>query len=327
MKGGGRVIATLAGLLGLGLMFLLLWYFQTNRPAIVYGATFSPSYAKYLGLDARKVLDQALTELPIEFIRLPVEWNRIQPHPNEYQFADLDSVMNQVAGHHKQVILTIGNKVPRWPECYTPTWASTLTGQDYDQALLTYVEAVVRRYHDHPALLRWQVENETLFRFGECPDLNYALLEREVSLVRELDPKHAIQLTVSGEQQIWASLSGLADIVGASMYRQVSFANGFRFTFPIPAQLYRLQTLMVSAFVDQVVISELQAEPWLSKDYRSYSPAEAAHLFTPQQLGRYLRYARSTGLREISLWGIEWWYYLREHDHPELWDSAKILLR
>jgi hypothetical protein len=235
--------------------------------------------------------------------------------------------MDKAAKHDKRVILAIGNKVPRWPECYSPDWAIQQSKAEYSQALLDYLDLLVTRYRHHPALWRWQVENESLFAFGECPKLDYGLLKQEIDLVRQLDNQHPIQLTVSGEQQLWTSLAGEADVIGASMYRQVAFPNGLRFTFPIPARLYSLQAVMASLVVDKVVISELQAEPWLTKDYRTYSADEAADLFKPRQLASYLRYAKSTGLHEISVWGIEWWYYLRAHGQPELWEAAKLLLR
>jgi hypothetical protein len=312
---------------GLSLLFYAYLRFSISGRTPVYGATFSPSHAEYLGLDPQQVLDAAFEDLPLAFIRLPVLWNQVEQQPGQRDFSDVDAIMNQAARQHKHVILAVGNKVPRWPECHTPEWAKALPNEAYEQALLDYLEILVMRYHDHPALWRWQIENESLFRFGDCPNPNYGLLEREVALVKSLDTDHPVQLTVSGEQQLWASLAGLADVIGASMYRQVTLPNGFRFTFPIPAQVYRLQAFMVSAFVDKVVISELQAEPWLVKDYRDYTPEAAAELFTPRQLRRNLNYARASGLSEISLWGIEWWYYLRVHGYPELWESAGRSLR
>jgi hypothetical protein len=38
-----------------------------------------------------------------------------------------------------------------------------------------------------------------------------------------------------------------------------------------------------------------------------------------------LRYARRTGLKEIAAWGVEWWYYLKIHGEPGLWQTWKQL--
>ena len=39
-----------------------------------------------------------------------------------------------------------------------------------------------------------------------------------------------------------------------------------------------------------------------------------------------ISYARKTSFETQYLWGIEWWYYLKEkHEHPEFWAAAKKL--
>ena len=38
-----------------------------------------------------------------------------------------------------------------------------------------------------------------------------------------------------------------------------------------------------------------------------------------------LEYARATRFEEQYLWGVEWWYYMKENGHPEFWDRAKEL--
>jgi len=309
------------GCAGLGLVMFLQFKRVVAHP--IYGATYSPAYAQYLGLNADEVYIALIDELHLRQIRIPVHWNDIQWEAEGERFWDVDWLMDEAAKRNVQVTLVIGNKVPRWPECYTPEWAAALSAEEYEQALLDYIDLIVTRYRTHPALDRWQVENEALFAFGACPKHDYALVRREIAHVRALDDKHPIQLTVSGEQQIWASVASDADVIGASMYRKVALPNGWPITFPIPARLYTLQTLSVSLLLDKVVISELQAEPWLTKEYREYSIDEAAALFTPRELEGYLRYARSTGLNEISLWGVEWWYYLKQNGRPELWNAGR----
>ena len=322
-----RVSLLIVGVGGVGVFLLLLWQFKPVASQPVYGATFSPAYARFLGLDPYQVLPAMLAELPLQQIRVPIHWDEIQPAPKQARLDELDWIMAEAAKHDVGVILAIGNKVPRWPECYTPDWAEQLPEAEYEQALLEYIDLLVTRYRSHRALLRWQVENEALFPFGVCPQINYALVKQEIDTVRNLDPEHPIQLTVSGEQQLWATQAKDADVIGASMYRKVALPNGWMFTFPIPARLYALQALSISWFVDATVISELQAEPWLTQDYRDYSLEEAAALFTPVQLQTYLRYAQRTGLTEISLWGVEWWYYLKQNGQPDLWNAGVELLK
>jgi hypothetical protein len=327
MSGGLRASLLIISVLGAALALVLYLQFQRVASHPLYGATFSPSYARYLGLDADQTLTAILDELGLRQIRVPLHWKDIQPAPDSLNFAELDYIMAEAGKRNVQVVLALGNKVPRWPECYTPDWAKGLTPEAYDQALLDYVDIIVTRYRTHPALERWQVENEVLFPFGDCPAVDYPLVRREIAHVRALDSEHPIQLTVSGEQQLWATVAQDADIIGTSMYRKVALPNGWTFTFPIPSRWYTLQATSIALFVDKVVISELQAEPWLVRDYSEYSAAEAATLFTPAQLASYLRYANSTGLNEISLWGVEWWYYLKQNGQPELWNAGRELLK
>lgn len=293
----------------------------------MYGATFSPAYATYLGLDPHQAFIAILTDLPIRQIRLPMQWNDIQTAPDTLHFEDIDWYLDTAAAHNVHVTLAIGNKVPRWPECYTPDFVKSLNQKDYEQALLKYLDATVLRYRTHPALERWQVENEPQFPFGKCQKSNYKLVKKEIAHVRALDDAHPIQLTVSGEQQIWASVASQADVLGTSMYRKVALPNGWRFTFPLPARFYSLQALSVSFLTKKVVISELQVEPWLTRPYADYTPVEAAQLFTPEELLKNVRYAHASGIKEISLWGVEWWYYLKQNGEPALWQTAQELLR
>ncbi len=325
MKLSFRLILGLSVVLAAGLLLVLSLSFYKAVGKLTLGMTFSASYTRYLGLDPHEVFEASLNELPMSVVRLPVEWSQIQPERSENNFSDLDWYLDQAAQHQVKVVLAVGNKVPRWPECYTPGWVKDLPATEYQTALLDYLDTLVRRYRLHPALERWQVENESTFVFGDCPAPDFDLVKREIEKVKALDPDHHVQLTVSGEQQLWVSMSKYADVIGTSMYRQVALPNGFKFVFPIPPLWYRLQAALTAPWVKQVVVSELQAEPWLTKDYRTYATDEANRLFTPQQLRSYVRYARRTGIQEISVWGVEWWYYLKNQGYPELWETGKLL--
>jgi hypothetical protein len=327
MNGAARLTLLVIALAVAGLAAVLLFWYSRPVEEMRYGATFSPAYARFLGLDDREAFTAVLSELEFEEVRIPVHWDEVEPEPGQFHFDDVDWLMNEAARYDTRVVLAVGNKVPRWPECYAPGWAKKLAPEAYEQAVLEYLGKLVERYRGHSALLRWQVENEVLFAFGECPAPDYALFKKEIEHVRTLDPKHLIQITVSGEQQLWLSVARQADVIGTSMYRRVALPNGWPVTFPIPPQWYAFQAFTVSPFVDRVIISELQAEPWLTKDYREYPLDEAAELFTPEQLAAYLRYARATGLQDISVWGVEWWYYLKQNGYPELWNAGREHLK
>ncbi len=38
-----------------------------------------------------------------------------------------------------------------------------------------------------------------------------------------------------------------------------------------------------------------------------------------------IAYAHETPFIEQYLWGVEWWYYMREKGYPEYWAAMKVL--
>lgn len=77
----------------------------------------------------------------------------------------------------------------------------------------------------------------------------------------------------------------------------------------------------------ETVLIELSAEPWL------IAPIVETDLdtqFTRMNLEKFediLSYARETRLARQYLWGGEWWYWLIDQGHPELWERGRELFR
>ncbi len=293
---------------------------QTARSTQEFGVTFSPNLVRYNGNDPQKAFAAVIDDLGIRKIRIPVYWDDVESTPGVYNFSDVDWYMDAAREHGAMVTLAIGVKVPRWPECHEPSW---VTDERKHDALLRYLDIVVARYKDHSALLRWQVENEPFFPFGDCPAPDVALLNEEIARVRADDPYTPIQLTVSGEQEPWAASADSADVLGVSMYR-FSWSSLFGLvTFPHPPEFYALQAASVANDVDRVVISELQAEPWFSDGVVPVDVAERYAGFTVERLHEHIAFARRTGLPEIYLWGVEWWYDLAQEGETRLWDGVR----
>lgn len=286
-----------------------------------FGFTYSVTYAESLELDPIGAFEEIINELQPMHVRIPVYWDRIEIDHGTYEWDELDALMEIASTNDTKVILAIGRKVPRWPECHLPVWAPGYERQELKDAQLQMIEAVVLRYKDHPALTRWQVENEPyFFLFGECPKPDVALIEDEYELVRTLDSDHAIQATASGEQSLWINASMNADVVGVSMYRTTYTRGIGHITYPIPPWTYRAKARLFAN--NAVVVSELQAEPWFARDIDTYTLDEQIKLFNPDRWDRHIEYARRAGFSEVSLWGVEWWYYLKENGRSDLWDKA-----
>lgn len=286
-----------------------------------FGVTFAPRVVRFYGNnDPVAAFTAVLDDLGVGLIRLPVYWNDVESEEGRFDFSDVDPYMDLAAERGAQVTLVIGMKVPRWPECHVPAW---VTGEERQAALFRYLGVVVARYKDHPALARWQVENEHHFPFGECPAPDPALFAAEVAYVRSIDTETPLQLTVSGEQELWAGTADAADVLGTSLYRFAWNPTTGLVVFPHPPEFYRLQALALGNRVERVVISELQTEPWFEGGVIPDLLEERYALFTDDRLRDHVAFARRTGLPEVYLWGVEWWYDLAQRGDTRLWDAAR----
>ncbi len=305
----------------------LMLYMVSISKSMHFGATFSPRYAEFLGLDWQEAYTNTLDQLPLEHMRIPVEWSTHEPVQGEYHFDEIDWIMDESARVGVPVTLAIGQKVPRWPECFIPDWVESENEFVRQEALSVFLETVVLRYKDHEALERWQVENEPFFPFGECPTISWEHVKQEIELVKSLDPEHHIVATASGEQSFWPLRTLDVDVLGVSMYRVVKNQALGIFVFPYRPSFYRAQKILTSPFIQEVMISELQAEPWGAPELYIEGNMDAAYgAFTVSDLVRHVDYARRSGMNELHFWGIEWWYFLAKNGKPELWIAARDII-
>ncbi|MFA5945322.1 MAG: hypothetical protein WC802_00215 [Patescibacteria group bacterium] len=319
-----------------GAVFLLLFstsvyivaeVFVLPHP-VVFGVTYSPPQARYLGLNERETFSRMLDDLQVKYVRLPVYWNEVQSAPDWLYWDDLDYFMAEASKRGVNITLVLGQKVPRWPECHIPVWALAEQGTPkYSDDLNAFLKLVVNRYQDSPALYRYQVENEPLFPFGKCPSPDLALLNQEIDTVRSSDPSHPVQLTVSGEQEAWLDLAHSADVLGVSLYRVVWNSAIGPVVYPHPPSWYGIQRLLVLPWVKTVIISELQAEPWFDGGVIPTDLEKAYQAFPKERLRDHVAFARRTGFHEAYLWGVEWWYYLEKMGDARLLNEARRIFR
>ena len=68
-------------------------------------------------------------------------------------------------------------------------------------------------------------------------------------------------------------------------------------------------------------------EPWGVAEYvEDQKSLEAYDHFTAEELAAHMEFASQTGMDEVSLWGVEWWYYLKEMGDDRLWEKGKELM-
>ncbi len=322
-------------ILGLGvfltaIFYLVSWYgFQKERKDITWGVTFSTVMARQLELDPRKTFDAIVDDLGTKEVRLPVYWSDVEPQEGKFVFDDYDYFIKKSEERGVKLILAVGIKLPRWPECFTPIWAQ-FERRDQNQNTLRYIRTVVERYKKSDAIIYWQVENEPFHVYGSgCASgkISSGQVDKEITLLRSLDSR-PILLTDSGEQGIWFSSLRRADVVGVSMYTQV-WNDVFKVVrFPLGPGFYQLKKKFFSAFYPskKIIVSELQAEPWGPSLLPGYDVVFQKELMNKERLQYVVSFARRTGFDTFYLWGVEWWYWLGEKQNDwSLWEEAKNL--
>jgi hypothetical protein len=316
-------------------LFLLVWAISLFAPKtenIDYGVSFSYPYAQSLGLDWKQTYLEIINDLKPKYIRLSAYWDSTEAVKEKYYFEDLDFQVEQAKKGGVKVILSVGRRLPRWPECHDPLWIKNLSDEDLKNAQLAYVAAVVERYQNEPSIYAWQVENEAfLATFGECPLVNVDILDSEIALVKQADPSRKIIITDSGELNFWLRASSRGDIFGTTLYRYV-FSDIFKryWTNHIPPIFYRFKAGLVRILNPNkpIAIMELQAEPWVRTGILDTPVDEQFKTMSYNNFNTILDIAKQTGFNPQILWGAEWWYWMKTtQNHPEFWDKAKELMK
>lgn len=324
-------IILMLGLLTLGFGLLYLNNYLQNQSLNLpqtFGVSYSPQYAKSLGLDPKKVYSSMLSDLKIKKIRLNAYWNEIEPKNNDYNFQDLDYYIDQASDYHAQVILTIGYKLPRWPECRIPNWVKINDTATFQKDTISMLRNVVTRYDQNPTLSAFQIENEPLFNFGVCPKADPEFLKTEVTFVKSLTKKPII-LTDSGELSSWSNTMQLSDIFGTTLYRVVNNPVVGSIQYPLRPWFYRVKSDLIKHYFapknQKTIIAELQAEPWATQTLSTIPIYDQTQRYSINEFKEAVDFAHKTGFSETYFWGIEWWYYIAKYGHPEYLTYAKSL--
>lgn len=315
------------------LMYTARWWNPIVFPPIKdpeFGVSFSIKQAQIFGLDWKQNYLALLNDMGIKHYRLMSYWDLYETSPGKYDFSSLDWQIDQAAKHHADVTLAIGLRQPRWPECHQPDWAVKLKGSDYlkwKQSLEKYISVVVKRYENNPAVISWQLENEALNNwFGECGPAQRQRIIEEYKLVKSISQK-----------PVWMSLSdehGLPvgqpwpDKFGFSVYRtvwneKIGPVKGY-ITYPTPIWYHNLRREVIKLYSGRdSFIHELQLEPWGPVGTVHMSVDEQNKSMDLRQIHDSLLFGRELGMKQIYLWGGEWWYWRKVNGDASVWDTVK----
>jgi hypothetical protein len=313
-----------------GIFLAILFIPSLNQPQpITFGVTFSKPFAEWLGLDWQKAYLEILDDLEVKNLRLISYWNEIEKKEGQFDFQDLDWQIEKAKERDAEVILVLGQKVPRWPECHYPDWISGADKNVVQDKTLNMLREVILHYKDKDNIKAWQVENEPLFfLFGQCPFFpSRGLLKKEIALVRSLDSRPII-ITDSGELSTWFRSAHLGDYLGTTMYRVTwnPLIGFFYYDHVFAPAFYRVKGYINGLSPSKIIISELQAEAWGEEQATllSLSQAEQKKSLDAERFRKNLDFASRTGFSYAYLWGAEYWYWLKDKNGDDsLWQAAK----
>jgi hypothetical protein len=326
-----RIKKLLIGFLVIFILYLLV-SFRTIPEEVDYGVSFNTLYAKELGLNWVEVYSKILNELKPEKIRLAAHWDMIEPQKDSFNFSELDFQVNNAAAKNVEIIMAVGKRLPRWPECHIPDWAFDLSKEETESEILEYIDAVVSRYKDNDAIKIWQVENEPFLSFfakEHCIDFDKDFLDKEIELVETLDPSREILITDSGELSTWRNAYKRGDIFGNTLYIYAwnEWMGDFR-SFVLPGFYSAKRNIWNLVYgKKEAIIAELSLEPWLDKPVIEEDTAVQIQRMSPEKFENVLKFAKQTGFKTQYLWGAEWWYYMKLQGEDWYWERGKEVFR
>ena len=295
-----------------------------------FHVSYSHIFARDLELDWKEVYIAILDELKPQKLRLAAYWTEIEKTKGIYDFSDLDWMINEASKRDAKIVLAFGIKSPRWPECFIPEFY--IENKDIrEKALLAYEKVLIERYMDNESIIMWQVENEPFLPFGHCIEgaIDANLLDNELKQVRKINPDRKVMVTDSGELSFWVQAAARADIFGTTLYRIIHKEPFGYVKYPVGPSFFRIKAWLVKTLVDQenIIISELQAEPWGPDWIGAMTIEEQYKSMDPPKFQQMIDYAQKTKFSESYLWGVEWWYWLKtKKQQYEMWDQANRVI-
>lgn len=312
------------------LLFAGYLFIGSPLPAekITWGVNFSQKHAELLGLDWKETYTALISDLNVRNLKVAAQWDLLESEKDKYNFDDLDWQIKEAEKKGVKLLLVIGMKTGRWPECHIPAWAKNFSKKEQQREILEVVEGIVSRYREQVSVWAWQVENEPFFPFGECPWADKDFLEEEVSLVKSLDPTRSVVISDSGEGSFWINSARFGDVAGTTMYKKVWFRQLKSYiSYPFPPVFYwRKAQIIKKIFNKKVIVTELQAEPWGPDLLYNSSLTEQEKTMNLEKFKYNIEFAEKTGLDTFYLWGGEWWYWMKvKQNQPQIWQEAKKL--
>ncbi|MDP3792282.1 MAG: beta-galactosidase [bacterium] len=332
-----KIIILITAVIFLLLFFLSLDYSPTEK--LTYGVSFSRFHTDELGLDWKETYLAILNDLGVRNFRFSAHWPLTEPEDGKYNFNELDFQVREAQKVGASVILAVGRRLPGWPECHEPEWTKVEGGKFKveseknkfkQEKILKYTETVVNRYKGYDNIKYWQVENEpylTFFSRSTCGSLDETFLDKEITLIKKLDPTRPILITDSGEFGLWFKAYRRGDVFGTSLYLYIWNRTIGSFRYPITPSFFRIKHNLVKIILGEkpAIVVELSAEPWLLQPIINTPIETQLERMGIDKFNEVIEFSSKTGFDTFYLWGAEWWYWMKLKEHGEFWSRAKDL--
>ena len=287
-----------------------------------FGVSFSLKQCRNFKLEPQATLQWLIHDAGFRRFRLMSYWNEHEKQPGHYDFSELDWQIAMVSQAGGEISLCLGARQPRWPENHWPDWAWQAEKTVRDQALLPFIEQVVKRYAANSQITSYQLENEALLiNFGERAEVDRQRLQAEYTLVKQLDPQRPIVMTTSTSWGI-PLRQPIPDVVGFSFYHTLYRNGGYHQSLMLP-WVHRLRKQLIKLLHNRpVFIHELQLEPWGPQNIWDMTTEEQAKSMSPSQIVDNVRLAQAIKASPIDLWGGEWWYWRHLQGDDSIWEAV-----
>ena len=322
----------------LGILVLFFVMYLILRPKVQdninYGVNFSKKYAEEMGMDWKDTYLKIINDLGTKNMRLVAYWDESEPSNNRYDFSDVIWQLDEAKKKNINVIMALGYKVPRYPECFEPEWVKKYSKEERERELLEYIKTAVVTLKGYDNIKIWQIENEPFWTFGECEKSTRETIVKEVNTTRILDNR-PILVQDSGEGGFWFPTYTLGDKLGISMYRKIwydfwgiFFGKFIYFQYPLAHWTYKVKADLVGIPYENILVTELQAEPWGPGLNSKLSQHDIDQTMSHHHFIDNLNYSQKGGFKDLYFWGAEWWLYMKENRGDSFyWDTAGAVLR
>lgn len=278
-----------------------------------FGTTFSHRHLKYLSCSVADALDKAIS-LNFAYLRICTYWDEIEKIEGQYDWSELEKILNTCQQKNQKVVLTLGVKAPRWPEYYFPDWIKhkDLDHIETQTKILNFITKTITQLQKFSCIKYYQIENEALDPSGPKQlIIPVSFLKEEIALSKKLDPKKII-VSLWGNQlskrSLLPTLTEISDIVGLDLYyhqftKQI-FGKSF---YQGPADEQNKIKKILTQSTKEIWIMELQAEPW-EENHQGYL-AKKPQSISPQKIATFYQKASHLPVSTVFFWGFEYWFY------------------